>query len=65
MDVPAELRTAAAPGADLALVVVPAGLGLAVPGRRWAVPGGAAGSAALLARLEELLRPRWTWWAAA
>nr|WP_246315337.1 DNA polymerase [Kineococcus aurantiacus] len=47
----------------LGLVVVPGGLGLAVPGHRWAVA--TDDPAGVLADLEAEFAPRWTWWSAA
>ncbi|WP_338073732.1 DNA polymerase [Kineococcus siccus] len=52
----------AAPGAPLAVVVLPGrGVGLAAGGRRWSVPGPPAD---LLAAVERAVRPRWVWWSA-
>ncbi|WP_432542817.1 DNA polymerase [Kineococcus sp. SYSU DK002] len=48
---------------ELGLVVVPGGLGLAIPGRSWPVP--TAEPATVLAALEAEFAPRWTWWSAA
>ncbi|PRY16954.1 DNA polymerase-1 [Kineococcus rhizosphaerae] len=58
----AELRTLGRVP-DLGLVVVPGGVGLAVPGRRWAVPTDEP--ARVVADLEAEFSPRWTWWSAA
>ncbi|WP_432563827.1 DNA polymerase [Kineococcus sp. SYSU DK003] len=62
MDVRDEIR-AVGEVPELGLVVVPGGLGLAVPGHRWAVPS--AEPAEVLAALEREFAPRWVWWSAA
>ncbi|ROP26638.1 DNA polymerase [Pseudokineococcus lusitanus] len=55
----------AAPGALLAVVRGPAGLGLADGERAWAVPAaGPAAAARVLADLERERSPRWVWWSA-
>jgi len=54
---------APAPGAPLALVVLPRhGVGLAAADGRWTLAGPPG---QLVAELEERLRPRWVWWSAA
>ncbi|SHF57957.1 DNA polymerase-1 [Jatrophihabitans endophyticus] len=48
-------------GAPLAVALAAGvGVGLAAPGRSWAVP--TADPAAVVATLEAQVRPRWTWW---
>ncbi|NNH24835.1 DNA polymerase I, partial [Pseudokineococcus marinus] len=54
------------PGALLAVVRAPGGLGLADGERSWAVAAsGVDAAAAALDRLEHERSPRWVWWSAA